>query len=340
MEHDQSITIEIPYWSALYNQLMYSFFCYADQRGLDLKIVQNKQVYLGLSILRYKGQRILLDYSDDRGHFNERFDCDRYFKRSLQKSDYLANVNPLNFQVNFAYKPFKILSKIDRKILFDNRSRGELIRAIDYFETLTEDSHFSKTLKRFENCKKMDRISGRVIFMTRLWDPDRHHDDAEKERREAQNQFRIEACRILSKECPGSIVGIYPDYYSKKRAPDLLVDASLASKKNYLKTTGSCCIGVADDGLRDTPGWKIGEYTMLGMAIISTPINVHIQDFTDGIHFLSTGSRSNYHVLPELVNRLQQGNRIEEMQAANRNWYLSYLEPNRYVENILSKLKV
>ncbi|MFM7079975.1 MAG: hypothetical protein ACKOYC_09330 [Bacteroidota bacterium] len=339
MADNKLIEVEIPYWSSVYNHIVYSFFYYSERNGFDLKIVKNNDVYLGLAIINFKGKRALLDYSDDTGHFNGRFKCDYYFKRSLMNSDYLQGVFPLNFQISLSYKPLKVLSKIEKSILFDKRSRGELIRALDWLETFTDDSHHSKTIMRFDGCRALPKKSGRVIFMTRLWDPSRHADEAEKARREAQNNFRIGACRILKKEFPDSIVGVFPDNYSKTVATDVLIDASLARKRSYLNLAGGCDIGIADDGLRDTPGWKIGEYTMLGMAIISTPINVHIQGFTEGVNYLSTGSRSNYEVLPALISTLQRGDRYLEMQKSNRNWYLNHLEPLRYVDNILSKFE-
>jgi hypothetical protein len=340
MAQKKQIEIEIPYWSGLYNHLIYSFFYYSERNGFDLRIVKNSEVYLGLAILNYKGKKALMDYSDDTDHFNDRFKCDYYFKRSLKKSDFSLGVIPLNLQIQFSYKPLKFLSKIENEILFDKRSRGELIRALDIFETLTNDSHHSKTVKRFDDCRVLPKQAGRVIFMTRLWDPNRHTDEAEKERREAQNDFRIGACRIIKKEFPDSIVGVFPDSYSKNIAADVLIDASLASKRTYLKLAGGCDIGIADDGLRDTPGWKIGEYTKLSMAIISTPIRVVVDDFLEGRNYLSTSDRNNYLDLPSLIQELLNGCRYLEMQKANQEWYSSHLEPVRYVENILKRLDV
>jgi hypothetical protein len=62
-------------------------------------------------------------------------------------------------------------------------------------------------------------------------------------------------------------------------APDLVLDNSFTSKLAFMKALRSTDICLADDGLGDTPGWKIGEYLMHGKAIITTPIRTVVQDF-------------------------------------------------------------
>jgi hypothetical protein len=159
------------------------------------------------------------------------------------------------------------------------------------------------------------------------------------DRRMAQNNFRINACKILKREFPGAIVGVMPDCYSKEVAADVLMGKEDYKKTNYLKYLKSCVVAIADDGLKDTPGWKIGEYVLANKAIISTPINVVVEGFEEGRNYLSTKSRSDFKILPELIYQLMKNNRYMRLIEENKKWYFQYLEPVRYIERILSGCK-
>lgn len=331
--------LEIPCWTTHHNQLLYSFFIYSESNKLDFEIVLNSQIPVNGAILYFKDKRVFFDYSDDKEFIDSPHNYDFYFKRSLDVSELKSesNVFPLNFQVNFSKNPFKLMSKMDFGLLKNKGSLVELIRAADVFGLLTNDSHLSININNF---KRETNASGKVIFMTRLWDPARNDDQEEKERRRIQNDFRINACRIIKKVFPNSMVGVYPDDFAIKLANDVLLDLSNTKKKNYLNILSQCDIAVADDGLKDTPGWKIGEYIMCGKAIITTPINVMIEDFYENTNYLSTTERDNYLILPDLVQKLLKNNFYEEIQSNNIKWYEKHLSPESYVSNIFSKIKI
>lgn len=327
--------LEIPCWTTHHNQLLYSFYIYSESKSLDFDIVLNTKIPINGAILLIKGKRVFFDYSDDKVLIDSPTHYDFYFKRSLDFEEKKNNFNvfPLNFHVNLSKSPLKLMSKMDLGTLKHKGSLVELIRAIDIFGWFTNDSHYSINIGNF---KRRTNSAGKVIFMTRLWDPARNDDPEEKERRRIQNDFRINACRIIKKEFPNSIVGVFPEDYSIQLAADILLDFESTKKKNYLELLAQADIAVADDGLKDTPGWKIGEYIMCGKAIITTPINVMIEDFHENINFLSTLERNNHLILPDLINNLQKDNRYEEMQNNNIKWYEKYLKPESYVSNILS----
>lgn len=329
--------LEIPCWTTHHNQLLYSFFIYSESKNLDFEIVLNSQIPINGAILFFKNKIVFFDYSDDKEFIDLPRNYDFYFKRSLDEIELKShhNVFPLNFQVNFSKKPFKLMSKMDLPILKNKGSLIELIRAVDVFGILTNDSHRSIHINNF---KRETNSKGKVIFMTRLWDPSRNEDQEEKERRRIQNDFRINACRIIKKAFPDSMVGVYPDDFAIKMASDVLLDLSVTKKKNYLNLLSQYDIAIADDGLKDTPGWKIGEYIMCGKAIITTPINVVIEDFYENTNYLSTTERDNYLILPDLVQKLLKNNFFEEIQRNNTKWYEKHLNPDSYVSNIISKI--
>jgi hypothetical protein len=51
-------------------------------------------------------------------------------------------------------------------------------------------------------------------------------------------------------------------------------------------------IGIADDGLQNTPGWKIGEYMMLNKTVIPTPIRAVVEQFKSGENYISLEDRN------------------------------------------------
>lgn len=329
--------IEIPAWTTHHNQFLYSFLIYSIEKKIDLKFSLNTSIHVNGAVLNWKGKKIYFDYCDDVVLIDNPENYDFYFKRSLLKEsqEIYPNLFPLNFHVNFAKWPLKLISKMSHRILTKKESWVEVVRAIDVFGKITNESHLSVDLGQFS---RTNPEIGRVIFMTRLWDPSRNDDPEEKERRMIQNDFRINACRILKKSFPDSFVGIFPDEFGVKSAPDILLEINHTLKRNYLSALAQSDIAIADDGLKDTPGWKIGEYLMAGKAVITTPIKVLIEDFEENVNFLSTGRRDDYAILPDLVNSLRKDQAYKLMQEQNKQWYKSHLEPVAYVSSILSKV--
>ena len=332
------MTLYIDKWTSHHNQLIYSLFYYSDKKKSKFKIVYQEGIPNNGMILSFNRHNIFLDYSDDFGLIDKPNKYDFYFKRSLAPKDYKGNVKPLNFQTNFSYKPAKILTKIPKKILLKNASKAEVCRALDFFSLATNDSHQSKNLKKLWSDEITD-YNGRIIFMTRLWDPARNKNPEEKERRRLQNIFRINACRVISKHFPNSITGLYPDYYAKEVASDILLDQKQTTKNNYLKELRHSDICISDDGLKDSPGWKIGEYAMNNKAIISTPINTIVENFIVDKNYKSVSSRIDYQSLPDHINELLKNRTYLEFKENSKNWSNKYLKPDAYIQNIINHCK-
>lgn len=325
--------IEIPRWNSHYNQLLYSLLVYTEKRGIDLKVRYNPHIPISAAVLQTRNKTCFLDYSDDPALCTDPMHYDAYFKRSLLPEDQSDRVFPLNFQVNFSYKPLKLLSKMPQSILTDKRSRVEIIRAVDLLKVLTNDSHFSKQIKHFPS--QINDNNGRVIFMTRLWSPYQNHGPDENRRRMMQNEFRVGACKIIKAHFPNSKVGLLPDAFSASVPGAILLEQKEVAKRAYLRELMRADICIADDGLKDTPGWKIGEYTLFKKAIISTPIPTVVSNFKPGVHYLSATSRAAYDEIPDMINTLLKDKFYMEMKANNAQWSAAHLDPERYVENIL-----
>tara|TARA_B100000809_G_scaffold232326_1_gene248115 strand:+ start:1093 stop:2091 length:999 start_codon:yes stop_codon:yes gene_type:complete len=330
--------ITISRWTSHYNQFIYSLFFYCESKRISFKISYSSKIPNEGILLNFNNNLCFLDYSDSTIFIDKPEKYDFYFKRSLDFNSQINNIKPLNFQVNFSFKPLKLITKIPLEILKAKSSKFELVRALDYYSLFTNDSHQSKKIKNLWTNEINDN-KGRIIFMTRLWDPARNNDSGEKERRVLQNNFRINACRIISKNFPNSITGIYPDYYAKEIAKDVLLDLKKTKKQTYISELKKSDICIADDGLKDTPGWKIGEYAMLNKAIISTPIKTIVEQFKSGKNYIKLEDRTDFKNLPDIINELIKSKLYLEIKENNKIWSNKYLKPDSYIENILKNCK-
>ena len=219
-------------------------------------------------------------------------------------------------------------------MLFDKWSRIEVLKALDFFGLFFKSSHYTLDIRRYP--EKVIDSGGKVLFHTRLWNPNNHPDAEEKERRRVQNDFRINACRIIKKNYEGASVGLFSDGLSHKMAPDLLLTAKESNKNDYLNALSNHDIGIADDGLKDNPGWKIGEYLLCGKAVITTPLNISLDNFNEDVNFLKLSNRSEYEELPGKIEELLKGKKYLEMGNANLGWSTEYIHPFNYIKRILS----
>ena len=330
--------IEIPAWTAHHNQILYSLLRYSEIHKSTFEIVLNRSIPPNGAILHVDQKIAFLDYSDDFNFIVDPSKFQIYFKRSLSnKVPHALNVVTLNFNVSsMAYKPLKLISKMKLNLLKHPSSKVEFVRALDIFSLFTNDSHSSKDIRN--TYKKQKGSEGRVLFMTRLWDPARAIDQAEKARRLLQNDFRINACRIIKANFPNSAVGVFPDYFAKEHAPDILLNIKDTTRAKYAKELANCDIGIADEGLKDSTGWKFGEYILTGKAIITTPLNTVAENFHEGANYLATQNRSDFESLPALIESLLQNNSYLAMQQNNISWREKFLAPEAYIANIISKI--
>lgn len=325
--------LELSVWTPHLNHLLYSYYFYCKEEKIKCNILFNQSIRHNCGLLTYIDQTILFDYSDDHEFLVNPINFDFYFKRSLSLNCSYKNVYPLNFNVSLTYKALNFLFEVDRSLLRFKHNRTELFRALDYFHLKSNAAHSLMDIRRFP--EKISKGNGQCVFYTRLWNPNTTSDPLEKERRILQNDFRINACRVINKNFKKSIAGLFPDVYSIENASDVVLDMKSYKKSNYLKKVKEFSIGIADDGLKDTPGWKIGEYLLYGKAVISTPISIQTNNFEKNMNFLELSNRSAYKELPDAISDLQKNDRFLEMGQTNLNWSDTYLHPKNYINRIL-----
>jgi hypothetical protein len=273
------------------------------------------------------GRRVFFDYNDGYDILEEGLACDIYYKRSLLGSAQSARVLPLGLHFNYSYFLARLLL---RRGFFSNRNMIEVLLSADFFR-LSNMSHFDMRVSDVFGAPS--GFGGRVIFFTRLWDPSRNADSEEKERRERMNKTRIELVRALRRG-GHALSGIYPDEYAKQVCPDVLLDKSQTTKMNYMRALRSSDIGIANEGLKGAPGWKIGEYASGAKAIITNQICSVVPGFREGENYLNFDDPKS---VPDLIEELRTRARYRQMQEANFEYSNSRLHPKTYLRCLLSE---
>ncbi|MEH6659113.1 hypothetical protein [Leeuwenhoekiella marinoflava] len=330
------LKVKIRFWTAHHNMFLYALFYYCSQRKQRFDIEYSNTIPYNCIALFWGDKAYVFDYADTPEVLLEPSPFNQYFKRSyLKQEDYHPKIKPLGLQVNYSYKPLRFIRNLEKHQLLDKRNRIEFLRAIDYFQ-VSNLSHHSMDIRNYPTHLSLD--NKRVIFFTRLWNPNNHISVDEKIRRERQNHFRINACRVLKKNFKNSFIGIYPDDYSSSLCPELLLDKKQISKRNYFKSLSNSTIGIADDGLKDTPGWKLGEYCLFGKAIITTPINVEVKGFKVNQNYLELSDRTSFDEIPEKVHLLLEDSNLDKFAQNNKRWAEDHLHPASYLVNLIPEL--
>ena len=181
--------LEIHHWTPHHNMFIYSWFYYCEENNIEFIIKINDKVSWDALVLYMNSETYYFDYSDSPLFLDNPRNHNYYFKRSLNKINEYGNVYPLNFQVNYSYRALKLLTKFDWNFIVNKANRIEVVRALDYFNIFTNSSHNAVDIRKLP--KGVKDNNGKIVFYTRLWNPDNHIDADEKERRRLQNEFRM-----------------------------------------------------------------------------------------------------------------------------------------------------
>lgn len=286
----------------------------------------------------YRGKEIIFDMADDYFLDYELLDrCDFYVKRMLLKSDFFQNEKLIPFGLNYSVMvPNSFFEKIWRKdprlISYSFKYKFELSRLLGI-----NDSIYNLHLTNMESDPK---DNGKVIFGTRLWDPQNNEVDWKKQERKKLNNQRIAIIRKLRKAYGEDFLGgVEESELSQIICPDLLISKSESKKTNYLLNLKEGIIGIANYGLEGSIGWKFAEYITHGMAVVTTPIDAYLLhgNLEEGKNYLKFES------VEDCIFAVDQlkGNYSyrKEIQKANASYYDQYLHPKRKMELILQMIE-
>ena len=325
-----SITLTVGTWISHDNMLLSAARFYEKRSGrrLAIRCDRNAGLPLATFLLEADGRRAFLDYNDRFELEPFGADADLYAKRSLRPEDEGRGIFPLGFHFNYSFDLHRLLL---RPGFAAPANRTEIARAVDAFG-LTGWSHFSRRIDHM--FVPPSDHGGRALFHARLWDPSRNRDPEEQDRRRRMNEIRLEAVRSLRK-MENTVAGIIPDDYSRRTCPELLLAADQATSKVFGAELRRSDIGIVNEGLRGSPGWKIGEYVAGSKAVLSNSIESVVPGFESGTHYLRFDDPRE---IPDLVSGLRATKDYRRMQLANWEYTRAYLHPERYFARILERL--
>jgi hypothetical protein len=165
---------------------------------------------------------------------------------------------------------------------------------------------------------------GAILFLTRTWSPDQIR--LPPEQLEKINTFRADIIRAL-RESFGTraITGFADCSYARDHYPDCIAEHS-TDKESYAGLLEACTIAVQTAGLRDSTGWKIGEYLAAGKCIVSEPISDLLPEpLEENTHLLTFSTPEE--CVAACQRLLDDQVLASQMQKNNRDYYLAEVEP-------------
>lgn len=284
---------------------------------------------------QYKGKKVIYDVSDgyqDMEVISELLKrCDFYFKRSFSEEKNQAlgegaadKMFPLglNYHVSCHGHPL------------DKPYWKERIKQLLRIEcNMYSNTYFAA--EKFEETPRYKESGFRVLFATRLWEPDEALSEQLNEERRYINRMRINIIRSLKEMQEIEFIGgVSDNRFSRRTAPDLIMPEKMTNRKSYIKLlhTADICIGTM--GLHESIGWKTGEYVAAAKAILNETLHYQIPgDFYEGKNYLVFTNETE---CIEGVKWLTANpDKLYEMKLANQVYYNRYLQPERLIENTL-----
>lgn len=187
----------------------------------------------------------------------------------------------------------------------------------------------------------MPQLTGthRILFYTRLWDPDDPAvtwDDAREERVEMnrRRQEALRACRDhLGPQFDGGLVA---DAYSSRRAdPTLLLSRAQTERHRFLAAVKQHAICVSTAGLHRSTGWRFAEYVAGARAIVCEPLHFDPgPGVVEGENYLSFADTDG--LVTTLEALLADPERVGAMMEANRRSYRLHCSPEAIIHRSLA----
>lgn len=275
------------------------------------------------------------DITDNLEYFRNHIRADYYFKRSFDKK--LVEYAPRDCRVfplglNYYITP----KKLHKKNFKDSVKNA--IRNNPLIAKILKINHSDIFNEEFEYYPVVHKVN-RILFLTRLWDPEEVKQENLKAEREILNQYRADCIRICRKEFKDQFTGgLQGDRFtSGSRYKDLVAPYELTKRAFFLNQIKESNICIATTGLHNSIGFKLAEYIAACRAVITEPLHYEVPgNLETGKNYFCFDSAE------ELVKNIYKlsGDRelIRDMMFRNFIYYNNYLRPDVLVLNTLLSL--
>ncbi len=339
-------------------QILSGFGVLQKNNIIELSISKDKKFEIGhlskpiLKVIINNSIKVVYDTFDGSSISVDDYNwCDFYFKRSFDRvlisdSYKLKKIFPLglNYSVygpnNFyKYKLYYSISSV-KSVKNIKNLIIPLIRTSKNLSRIFKTSNgcYTSFYQNFESIPRFEQPP-KILFLTRLWDPNRTKSKKLIEERHFINQMRIDIIRSLKKEFPKIFVGgLAPDEFTNKAAPDCIVtDQKIIQKKEYLASLKTANICISNQGLLGSNGWKLAEYVAGAKSIVSEKLNYEVPG-----NFLSGKNYLEFSTIDDCIQKVdflvKDPDLRYKMMVENYNYYHQFLRPDMLIWNTLKEV--
>lgn len=269
---------------------------------------------------------------ENLNYFKSNIKSDFYFKRSyneqiLENAPEDCKVYPLG--LNYNLKPEGRYPK-GLKEGFKDFIKSNSILSRYYSKSL----FYSRDFEFYP----IPAEKNKILFLTRLWNPDEVVLEHLKVERELINNNRIDCIRACQKEFGKTFTGgIQNDNFSTLFSKDLIVPMSVTNKKAFLNTIKQSNICIGTTGLHDSIGWKFAEYVAASRAIITEPLKYEVPgEFENKKNYLMYNNKDE--LIENIQSLLKSKDKLYSMMNNNFHYYNNYVRSDYLILNTLLKV--
>jgi hypothetical protein len=265
-------------------------------------------------------------------HFQNNFEADFYFKRSYDPR--MRQYKPKNCEVyplglNYNVHPNTSL------LSYTPSLKGKLIyfaKTNKFVKKITNGKfYYAKDFEYYPLRPQQNKI----LFLTRVWDPEKAPSDAGRELRLRLNKTRTECIEACKKKYGDRFTGgLSMEYYAKEHYPSLAMPSNFTNKSSYLQSVKEHTICISTTGLSNSIGWKFGEYVAASRVIVSEPLHFELPgNFEEGKNYFEF--ETSEQLLERIDYLLSHPDVITETMKNNYYYYNNFVKPERLVLNSL-----
>ncbi|MDE0471749.1 MAG: hypothetical protein OXH57_07385 [Ekhidna sp.] len=269
---------------------------------------------------------------DNLDYFKNNIKADFYFKRSFNEDVFRnapenCKIFPLGLNYSIACEsnfPMSLQQKF-KEIL-----KNSFLISKYYGKLSFRSSDFES--------KPYLHKKSKILFLTRLYNPDDVSLEHSKIEREDINRNRIDYIKTCKKEFSNNFIGgLEADNFSKRHQKNLVLPTSLTKKEVFLNTVKESTICIATTGLHNSIGWKFGEYVAASRAIISEPLRYKLPgSFESHKNYLEFNGKDE--LIENIRELLKNRCRLFEIMQENFHYYNNYLRPDVLILNTLLRV--
>lgn len=344
----KKIHCEIFYFPSPHLNQIYDGFERLKEKGIisikysNAKGIQNKPI---LKVIVNEKYNVIYDTLDgfnwidgsieeNLSYFKSNFEFDYYFKRSFNnkllkyKKDE-TQIFPLGLNYEF-YPNGNNYPKV-----FKDKIKSTILNNEFCSKLFNKQKFIRDNFEYYPYINKQNKI----LFLTRLWNPNETKIDYIKKERIEINENRVNCIRACKKEFGNLFLGgLSSDPFSEKYAKDLILPNNLTNRQSFINLIREHNICISTLGLHESTGWKFAEYVAGSRAIITEPLKYDVPgNFLIQNNYLEFQNVDQ--LLIEIEKLIKNKELLQNMMINNYNYYNNFVKSDVLILNSLKKIE-